>query len=130
LRALFLAFRGRMMEPSSAGAARPARKRGKAMTFIPWRTGAAAIALAALSGCTNVASLDCAEIATEAKRISQNEAIKIQTIADVRETARTENDARCEGNATMSDGSTGTLYLRAYKEGGNTMVAYQGTPYQ
>jgi hypothetical protein len=99
------------------------------MRLIPWKSGAAAIAFAALSGCTSVASLDCNEVADEAKRISQNEVVKIQTIADVHETARTENDARCEGNATMSDGSTGTLYLRAYKEGGNTMVAYQGTPF-
>ena len=30
----------------------------------------------------------------------------------------------------MSDGSTGTIYLRAYEENGNTMVAYQGTPFQ
>jgi hypothetical protein len=100
------------------------------MTIISWRTAAAAAALAAMSGCVNVSSLDCSEIAEQAKRISQNEAVKIQTIADVRETARTGNDARCEGNATMSDGSTGTLYLRAYEENGNTMVAYQGTPYQ
>ena len=99
------------------------------MTIISWKTGAVAITLAALSGCTNVASLDCNEIAEQAKRISQNEPSKIQTIANVRETARSEGEAKCEGNATMSDGSTGTIYLRAYEENGNTMVAYQGTPF-
>ena len=99
------------------------------MTIISWKTAAAAITLAALSSCTNVASLDCNEIATEAKRISEQQPVKIQSLDNVRETARTENEAKCEGNATMSDGSTGTLYLRAYKEDGNTMVAYQGTPY-
>jgi hypothetical protein len=99
------------------------------MQIFSWRSGAAALAFAALSGCVNVSSLDCSEIANEAKRISQNEAVKIQTLANVRETARADNEAKCEGNATMSDGSTGTLYMRAYQENGNTMVAYQGTPF-
>ena len=96
---------------------------------VSWRICAAAVALSALSGCQNVASLNCSEIADHAKRISQNEAVKIQTIENVRETSRSENEAKCEGNATMSDGSTGTMYLRAYEENGNTMVAYQGTPF-
>jgi len=100
------------------------------MSIISWRTSAGAIALAALAGCTNVTSLDCNEIATEAKRISQEQPVKIQSLDNVHETARAENEAKCEGNATMSDGSTGTLYLRAYEENGNTMVSYQGTPYQ
>lgn len=99
------------------------------MTTIFWKTSAAALALAALSGCTNVRSLDCNEIANEAKRISEQQPVKITNLADVRETSRTENEARCEGNATLSDGTTGTLYLRAYEENGNTMVAYQGTPF-
>jgi outer membrane lipoprotein SlyB len=99
------------------------------MQIFSWRSGVAALALAALSGCQNVSTLDCNEIAEHAKRISQNEAVKIQTVENVRETARAENEAKCEGNATMSDGSTGTLYLRAYEENGNTMVAYQGTPF-
>ena len=103
------------------------------MRISQFRTGMAAIviaALPALSGCVNVSRLDCNEIATEAKRISQNQPLKIQDLTNVHETARTDNDARCEGNATMSDGSTGTIYLRAYEENGNTMVAYQGTPFQ
>jgi len=99
------------------------------MRIFQWRSGAAAIALAALGGCVNVSSLDCSEIANEAKRISQEQPVKIQALDNVRETARAEHEAKCEGNATMSDGSTGTLYLRAYEENGNTMVAYQGTPF-
>ncbi len=99
------------------------------MKIISWKTAAAAITVAALSGCTNVSSLDCNEIAEQAKRISEQQPVKIQTLANVHETARAEHEAKCEGNATMSDGSTGTLYLRAYEENGNTMVAYQGTPY-
>ena len=88
-------------------------------------------AMPAISGCTpQVASLDCNEIANRAKQISQEQPIKIQSIANVRETSRNENDARCTGDATLADGGTLPVYLRAYEENGNTMVAYQGTPYQ
>ena len=98
------------------------------------RTGLAAIAaaaLAALSACTpSVASLDCNEIATKAKDISQNQPIKIQDITNVRETSRNATEARCTGDATLADGGgTAPVYLRAYQENGNTMVAYQGTPF-
>ena len=86
-------------------------------------------ALPALAGCVNVANLDCAEIAERAKVISQGQPVKIQTIANVRETSRTDSDARCTGDATLADGGTAPVYLRAYEENGNTMVAYQGTPF-
>lgn len=89
----------------------------------------AAAALPALSACVNVTSLDCNEIAQKAKEISQNQPIKIQNITNVRETARTPTDARCTGDATLADGGTAPVYLRAYEENGNTMVAYQGTPF-
>lgn len=91
---------------------------------------AALASLTMLAGCVNVASLDCDEIAERAKGISQDQPIKIQSIANVRETSRTENDARCTGEATLADGGgTAPVYLRAYEENGNTMVAYQGTPF-
>ncbi len=97
------------------------------------KMSAAFLALAAaplLGGCTpKVSGMDCAAIAEQAKTISQNQTLKIQAIANPHETSRTPTEARCEGNATMSDGTTGTLYLRAYEENGNTMVAYQGTPF-
>ena len=97
------------------------------------RSGLALLALAAmpiLAGCTpKVSSLDCNEIANRAKAISQEQPIKIQNIANVRETSRTDADARCTGDATLADGGTLPVYLRAYEEGGNTMVAYQGTPF-
>jgi len=103
------------------------------MHSIYSRSGFALIVLAAmpaLSGCTpQVSSLDCSEIATRAQAISQDKPIKIQSIANVRETSRTDNDARCTGDATLADGGTLPVYLRAYEEGGNTMVSYQGTPY-
>jgi hypothetical protein len=73
--------------------------------------------------------MDCAAIADQAKTISQGQPLKIQSIANAHETSRTATEARCEGNATMADGATGTIYLRAYEENGNTMVAYQGTPF-
>jgi hypothetical protein len=88
-----------------------------------------AAALAALAACVNVKSMDCNEIAQKAKEISQNQPIKIQNIANVRETSRTATEARCTGDATLADGGTAPVYLRAYEENGNTMVAYQGTPF-
>lgn len=83
-----------------------------------------------LSACSpKVSGMDCAAILGEATRISQNQPVKIQSVEGIHETSRNETDARCEGNATMSDNSTGTIYLRAYEENGNTIVAYQGTPF-
>ena len=83
-----------------------------------------------LSACTpKVSSMDCNAILDQAKHISEGQPVKIQSVANVHETSRTGTDARCEGNATMSDNSTGTIYLRAYEENGNTIVAYQGTPF-
>ena len=96
------------------------------------RIGLAAIAVAALpalAACVNVSSLDCNEIANKAKEISQNQPIKIQNITNVREVSRNDAEARCTGDATLADGGTAPVYLRAYEENGNTMVAYQGTPF-
>jgi hypothetical protein len=111
---------------------RPTRNGGFIDMAYP-KTGAFILVLAAvplLSACApKVSSLDCAEIVTEATKISQSQTAKLQTVTNVRETSRTETDARCEGDATMSDGATGTVYLRAYEENGNTIVAYQGMPF-
>ena len=98
------------------------------------KLGSALLALTAaavfLPGCApKVSSMDCNEILNQAKRISEGQPVKIQSVANVHETSRTQTDARCEGNATMSDNATGTIYLRAYEENGNTVVAYQGTPF-
>jgi len=97
------------------------------------KLGSALLVLAAaplFSGCTpKPASMDCTAIAEQAKTISQGQPNKIQSVENAHETSRTPTEARCEGNATMSDGSTGTIYLRAYDDNGNTMVAYQGTPF-
>jgi len=97
------------------------------------KLGSALIVLAAatlLPACTpKVSGMDCNAILDQAKRISQGQTVKIQSVANVHEISRTETDARCQGDATMSDNSTGTIYLRAYEENGNTIVAYQGTPF-
>ena len=92
-------------------------------------TLAALAALPALSACTNVASLDCAEIGEQARTISQSQTVKINAITNARETSRTEGEARCTADATLSDNRSTTLYLRAYEENGNTMVAYQETAF-
>jgi hypothetical protein len=98
------------------------------------RIGAAASAIGAaalLAGCNpSVASLSCDRIAEEAKQTSQAQQYKINSITNVREVSRTEAEARCQGNASWSDNTTTDIYLRAYRDGGNTMVAYSATGFE
>jgi hypothetical protein len=86
-------------------------------------------ALPALSGCGGIAHLDCDGIAEMARRLSQERAIRFESIANVRETARSDREVRCTGDVTMADGGTAPLYIRAHEENGNVEVAYQGVPY-
>ena len=83
----------------------------------------------ALSGCGGIAGLDCGAVAARARSLSQERPIRIVSIANVRETARTESELRCAGDATLADGGTAPLYFRIRDENGNEVVAYQGTPY-
>jgi hypothetical protein len=87
-------------------------------------------ALPALSGCGGIAHLDCNAIAERARRESQDRPMKFQSIANARETARTETEIRCTGDATLPDGGTTPLYMRAHEQNGDVAVAYQGVPYQ
>ncbi|MGE0178545.1 MAG: hypothetical protein AB7O91_01830 [Sphingomonas sp.] len=82
-----------------------------------------------LAGCNSVADWDCARIAEKSVELSQSQPIRFRAIDNVRETSRNDNDARCEGTAQLVDGNSGTVYMRAYQEGTNIMVAYQGTPF-
>jgi hypothetical protein len=94
------------------------------------RLGLIALAgLPALSGCGGIAHLDCNGIAEQARRLSQDRPIRIVSIANARETARTETEIRCTGDATLADGGTAPLYMRAHEENGDVAVAYQGVPY-
>ena len=86
-------------------------------------------ALALLSGCTDAGSMTCDQIVEEAKGISQNQPLKLASVTNVRETARTDAETRCTGDAQLSDGRNTTLYMRAYEEGDNIMVAYQETEF-
>ena len=86
--------------------------------------------LPALSGCGGIAHLDCDGIAEQAKRLSRDRPIRIESIANARETARTGTEIRCTGDATLADGGTAPLYLRAHEENGNVDVAYQGVPFR
>ena len=101
------------------------------MQYSPFKAGALALAaLPILCGCTpSVASLSCSEMVDQAKATSQSQEYKITAIANPRETSRNEMEARCTGDATWSDGSNSQVYLRAYKEGENTMVGYQNAPF-
>jgi hypothetical protein len=83
----------------------------------------------ALSGCGGIAHLDCEEIAERARLLSQDRPIRIEGIANVRETARTGTEVRCTGDVTLADGGTAPLYLRAHEENGHAEVAYQGVPF-
>lgn len=83
----------------------------------------------ALSGCENISRWDCNRIAEKSVELSQGQPIKFRAITNVRETSRNENDARCEGTAQLVDGGSGTVYMRAYLDGSNIMVAYQGMPF-
>ena len=96
------------------------------------RASAAAAALLPallLTGCANLGSLGCDEIAEQAKRASQDRGLKIVAIANAREMSRDESDVRCAADATWSDGANMTVYVRAYEESGTRMIAYQSTPF-
>jgi hypothetical protein len=82
-----------------------------------------------LSACNSVSDWDCARIAEKSVELSQSQPIRFRSIDNVRETSRNDTDARCEGTAQLLDGNSGTVYMRAYQEGTNIMVAYQGTPF-
>ena len=86
-------------------------------------------ALALLSACTDPGTMSCERIGEEAKTISGTQPIQIASIANARETSRTDAETRCTADAQLSDGRDTTLYLRAYNEGGNVMVAYQETEF-
>jgi hypothetical protein len=86
-------------------------------------------ALTALAGCGGIAHLDCDSIAASARQLSQERPIRIESIAGVRETARTKTEVRCTGTATLADGGTAPLYLRARDVNGQIEIAYQGVPY-
>lgn len=98
------------------------------------RIGAASsaiVAAALIAGCNpSVASLSCDRIAEQAKETSQSQQYKINNINNVREVSRTEAEARCQGNASWSDNTTTDIYMRAYRDGENTMVAYSATGFE
>lgn len=81
-----------------------------------------------LSGCGGISGMSCDAIAEHAKEISATQGIQVRTVSNLQETSRSDTEARCTGQAELSDGRSTTLYLRAYEENGNTMVAYQETP--
>jgi hypothetical protein len=99
------------------------------------RIGGAIAAAALLAGCgqPSVASLDCGEIAEEAERIwseAENQPVRVTDIRNSQEVSRNENEARCSGEATLTDNSTAPVYMRAYKmENGSVQVESGGAPF-
>lgn len=86
-------------------------------------------ALLVVACAPSVSSLSCDRIGEEAKQISQGQEIKITNLANIRETSRTETEARCQATATLSNGETGDLYLRAISAGNQTRVEYNSRPF-
>lgn len=84
-----------------------------------------------LGGCAvNVGDLSCDEIAGKAKELSEGQDTKIAALANVSVTSRTEAEVRCRAEATWSDNASTPVYVRAYEESENRMVAYQTTPFE
>ena len=84
-----------------------------------------------LASCAqNVGALGCEEITGKAKELSERQDMKITALANVTESSRTEHDVRCRADATWSDNATTAVYVRAYDDGENRMVAYQATPFE
>lgn len=71
----------------------------------------------------------CPRIAEHSVQMSQQQPIRLRSITNVRETGRTATLANCLGFASTENGDTGDVYMRAYVEGTNIMVAYQGEPF-
>ena len=90
------------------------------------------IAAASLLGACNpsVASLECPEIADEAKRISEGQQLKISEIRNVTQESRGEREARCTGEATWSNQEVSNVYLRAFASENGTMVEYRNQPFE
>ena len=88
------------------------------------------VALPLLASCDGIAHLDCGEAAERARTLSQDRPIRFQSIANARETTRNETELRCTGDATLADGGTTPVYIRAHEENGHVDIAYQGVPYR
>ena len=104
------------------------------MRWVQIVVGVLVVGIAALvffSG--RAANLSCDEIASEAKRISQDQPSPIRNITDIRETSRTvgrgTGEGRCEGRAELGDGTKVPIYMRAFETGSNLMVEYSPTPF-
>jgi hypothetical protein len=83
---------------------------------------------AGLFGCgpSSVAELDCDEVADLARKISQDQPVRIANYSmRAVETVRSPEELRCVSQAMFSDGEGSRIYLRAYREDGNLTVAFQ-----
>jgi len=87
------------------------------------------VAIPALAGCSGLAHFDCDAAAERARSMSQDRSIRIVSIANARETARSGTDLRCTADAILADGGTAPVYIRAHEENGHVEVAYQGAPF-
>ena len=92
------------------------------------RVGAVSTAVS-LSGCGGIARLGCDRIAEEARRMSQERPIKIESIANVHETARSDTEVRCTGDATRPNFIYGQLTGAALDFSPETGIGGSAAPF-
>ena len=95
------------------------------------RLGAVFAAASLIGACSpSVASIDCDDMVEKAKQGTADDQVRITSVSNVTEESRNENEARCRGEAQLSNNATSPVYLRAYKEdSGNVMVQWSPEPY-
>jgi hypothetical protein len=80
-----------------------------------------------------VDDMNCSQISDQAREMYTSQQPAMNEIANVIEVSRTPGETgevRCTGLAKFTDGSEGPLYMRAYKDGGNTMIASSGSGFE
>jgi hypothetical protein len=93
--------------------------------------GGALAAAAMLGACSpQVGGLSCDDMVTKAKEGTADDAVRITDVRNVSEESRSAAEARCRGEATLSNNETSPVYLRAYKEesSGNVMIQWSPDP--
>lgn len=95
------------------------------------RLGGVAAAAAMLGACQpSVESISCDDMVEKAKEGTADDAVRITAVSNLTEEARTAEEARCRGEAALSNNETSPVYFRAYREGedGNVMIQWSPEP--
>lgn len=94
------------------------------------RSGAGIALAGLLAGCSpSVSSMDCEKIAEEAVRIwteAEDRPVRVTAIKNSKETARTDKEARCSGEGTLTDNSTTEVHMRAVEADNGSVIVESG----